>query len=411
MRRYKILLIIFIAFAVRFIALLLLGRHISPEVWEYDETALNLLQNKGYVTNNLNTPYYSLTYPVFVALTAISHFLTNRNYFILEIFQIILAAITCYFIYLLGKRIFNKEVGLLSSFLVAMHPGLIVYSTKLHELTLVAFMIILTFWLILILDWKKNFNNILIGCLIGLGSLTRPSLMLFLPIYFVYILLSSKSIKTTLRALLIVSLSTIILILPWTIRNYKIHKRLILISTNSAELFWRGNNPAASGSALTKDGRSIVESAPKEFVDRLYKMNEIEQYDFLYKEAFSFIKANPILFLINTCKKLFYFWWFSPQTGLLYPPLWTVVYQGYYSILFIFFIFGLYISLTKLPYSLRVPYILLAIFFIVISLFQALHYVELRHRWAIEPLMIIFSCYGFFIITERIKNNNWKYRS
>ena len=402
-----IIFITILAFITRIFSLFLLGRHITPEVWEYDTIALNIIQQKGYSFNHLNATYHSYVYPVYPFLTALSHLITGRNYFALEIFQIILSAAACYFIYLIAKLIFNQKVGLLSSFLVALHPGLIVYSTKLHELTLVVLFLTVIFWLIASLDYSKVYNNIFIGILIGIGVLTRPTFVFFLPVYFLYIWLHSKRFKYALKAIAAVTLFLILIILPWTIRNYQIHKRWIFITTNSAEHFWRGNNPAASGSALTEDGYSIIEKAPSEFKEKIYKMTEIEQYDFFYKEAYRFIGSNPVFFIKLVLRKFFYFCWFSPQVGLMYPGLWKIVYRAYYGILFFTFILGLYASLFKEKLGInRAAVVSMSFFLFLTLLLHTVYYVEIRHRWAIEPFMLIFSAFGLTGLWRKIALND-----
>ncbi len=412
MQNIQIFFILSLSFIFRFISLFILGRNVTPEVWEYDTIALNIIQKKEYVIDQLNTTYHSLGYPLYPILCSIFHILTQRNYFILEIFQVILSVTTCYFVYLIAGKIYNKKVAYLSSFLVAVHPGLIVYSTKMHELTLVIFLITLIFWLILILDWAKTYNNFLIGALIGVGTLARPSLIFFLAVYFYYLTVSTRKFQYILKALSIVCLTTVLSILPWTLRNYKIHKRWIFITTSSAEHFWRGNNALASGSSLTKDGHSILEIAPKGFLERLYSMNEIKQYDFFYSETFKFIKCHPIFFVKMVCKKFFYFWWFSPQVGKIYPNLWTYVYKVYYSIIFLFFIFGSYFSIKKINCINKSAFISFFILFFLVSILHSLFYVEIRHRWAIEPLIIIISSYGFTFLFKNVgeklkKTNKW----
>ena len=187
--------------------LILLGRHVNPERWEYDDIAINLIQHHGYVFEHLNTTYHSYVYPVYVFLTAAFHLLTNRNYFVLELFQIFLSAFTCYFIYSISEIIFNKKVGLLAAILVATHPGLIVYSTKLSEVTLTIFLLSWTFLLIFTLDWLKIRNNVFLGFLIGIGILTRPLAAFFLPVYALYVWFSAQNKRVFFRVILPVFLA------------------------------------------------------------------------------------------------------------------------------------------------------------------------------------------------------------
>ncbi|MFA6142097.1 MAG: glycosyltransferase family 39 protein [Candidatus Omnitrophota bacterium] len=396
-------LILSLAFVVRVIAIFLLGRHINPESWEFNDIALNIIHGRGYVFDWLNTQYHSFGYPLYPFLLAISHTITHENYFILEIFNAVVSCATCYVIYLIAGRIFNKRVGLLSAFLTATHPGLIVYATKIHEFTLVTFLTVLIIWSMIRLNTKKAMHNFYIGSIIGIGVLTRPTFIFFFPAYFVYLWVSSRDFKNVSRNAAIAFLAIMLVILPWTIRNYSTHKRLIFITTNTAEHFWRGNNPNASGTALTTDGKHMLEVAPKEFVERLFKLDEMGQYDLFYGEALKFIKANPALSIKMFFRKFYYFWWFSPQTGYLYPAQWTVIYKIYYSLIFGLFLFGIYLSLVK-PYPLdKSPVILILTFFIALSMAHSIYFMDMRHRWAIEPLMMIFSAYSVVLLLERRK--------
>jgi len=48
---------------------------------------------------------------------------------------------------------------------------------------------------------------------------------------------------------------------PWTIRNYKVQGRLILVKSGMAKEFWMGNNPHATGTAFADGGATEVTNA------------------------------------------------------------------------------------------------------------------------------------------------------
>lgn len=390
----QLILILLLAFVVRVVCIILLGRHINPESWELNDIALNMIHGRGYVLDWFNTVYHSHSYPLYAVILALFHMVTHENYLVLEIFNAALSSALCYVIFLIARRIFNERVGLLSAFLAAMHPGLIVYATKIHELTLVAFLMAFIIWLMISLDKYKPSHNFFTGCLIGIGILARPTFIFFFPVYFVYLWISSKEFNKAFKSAAIVFFAVILVILPWTIRNYNIHKRWIFITTNTAEHFWRGNNPNASGTATTTGGKHMLEVAPKEFREKLFKLDEMGQYDLFYSEALKFIKENPALSLRMFFRKIYYFWWFSPQTGQLYPALWAAVYKIYYGFIFILFLFGVYSSLARPLPSDKLPIALILVFFVTLTIPHSIYFVDMRHRWAIESLMLLFSAYG-----------------
>ena len=195
----------------------------------------------------------------------------------------------------------------------------------------------------------------------------------------------------------------IICILPWSIRNYRIHKKAIFITTSSAEHFWRGNSRNASGASFTADKRDMLDKAPKAFVDKLYSLDEIGQYELLYKDTWAFICENPGHFMILCAKKFYYFWWFSPQTGMTYPALWAEAYKIYYCFLFLFFVCGVIFALKSLSSEKRVFVLSILLMLLMVSLTHSLFYVEIRHRWAIEPFMLIFASYGVMAAFRRTR--------
>jgi len=387
-------LILIAGFAVRIFSILLLKKHITPEIYEYNTLALNIVHGKGYIYGFLNTPHQSFCYPGYSYLLAFFHYLMPENYFAIEVFQALVSVIACGFIYLIAKRMFDEKTALIASFLASFHPGLIIYTTKIHDLSLVVFFVALILWLIISLNAGKISGYAAIGAVIGLSVLTRPTLILFIPVYFLYNWFAAKNRKDFFIGCAVVSICAALVLAPWTFRNYRIHKKLIFITTTSAEHFWRGNNAFSSGTSLTGDRRPITEVAPKEFLEKLYKMKEIEQYNFLYQETSKFIAAHPVFFLERLARKFYYFWWFSPQTGLLYPGLWTKIYKIYYAFIFILFAAGICRAIGRTKGLERAAVMAIVLFLFLVSLGNSVYYVELRHRWAMEPLMLIFTAYA-----------------
>ena len=89
----------------------------------------------------------------------------------------------------------------------------------------------------------------------------------------------------------------VLLVEPWTIRNYVIHKQLIPICTTMGELLWRGNNPLATGTAYSANGTPIFFSAPMEFQNKIASLDEIGQMRAFREEAFRYIREKPAHFI------------------------------------------------------------------------------------------------------------------
>lgn len=398
------MLIFTIALAVRLTWIFLTGSHLHPETWEYEIIANNLLKGDGFVYPFLGTIYHAFEAPLYPIFCAVVYFFTNHSYLALEIIQAVISSLTCVIVFKIADRMFGKRAGILSALIAALHPGLIVYTAKLHPLFMDAFLISLVVFLFMKLRAEISLKNqIFTGIAAGLCILTRPTIGLFLLLALAWIFYKKRYTekKVLLKTLLVLCVSLLI-VLPWTIRNYAALGRFVFIQNSSDWLFWCGNNQNATGTNYMPDGNMVCRQAPPEFYKRLYSLDETGQAKYLRQENFNFIKTNPLKFGLLFARKLYYFWWFSPQSGMLYPSLYFVIYKIYYAIICFFAIFGIALSLKSREEKIKEGTQLLLLLLFSISFIQSLFYAEGRHRWAVEPLFFIFSAYFFIYIKGRL---------
>ncbi|MEI8176304.1 MAG: glycosyltransferase family 39 protein [Candidatus Omnitrophota bacterium] len=401
-RGYLILLFVLAAFTVRLAAIFALRYHTHPNVWEFDTMAMNILEGKGYVYHNLSIDQKLCGYPFFPYFSALIHWITHRNYLAFEIIQVALASLAVIPLAILTRKLFGLSASLIAQAAYCLHPGLIVYAGKIHELTLSVFLLLLICWMVACV--KKNTVTVAtLGLLIGAGTLLRPTFIFFLPAFFIYVTLTRIGGRRIAYYTAVATVTSALLMAPWIYRGYRLYHRFIFITTSSAEHLWRGNNPYASGTSLTKDHVDIIAAAGHNFERRLYALDEMGQYDFFRREALSYIRAQPFHFMKMTVKKFVYFWSFSPQAGMEYPPLWLFVYKIIYVFLFAGILAGLY-TIGVNRGVLDMPAIIFLIAFcLMLSLAHALYYVETRHRWMIEPLLMAFSAYGYSAVLDKAK--------
>lgn len=396
------LYIFFFALVIHIFAAFLL----PAQTWEYETIASNILQGRGFVYPHFGGVLYrSYCEPLYPFLCAAVYFFTHHSIFAMEFVQSVLYSLTAAVIYFCAKRIYGRKVALLAGILTAVHPGFIIYTVKLHPLVLDSLLISLTALLILRLyDDLTTGNLIMAGLVSGLCILSRPTILIFLPIGLITILRRrkikfNKSIVYTAIFFIFAS----IVFLPWSIRNHFIQKEFMLTRSNTPFVFWLGNNPDFSGSAADKTGKSIFELSPQEFQKKINNLDEIGQNREFLRESFNYIKRFPFQFIERIVKKFYYFWWFNPQSGLLYPITWFLLYRIFYFFIFIFAITSIFFTYIKGEFQEKTKMMLIIMLLLSISLFQSLFYIETRHRWAIEPLFMIFVANGIHGLFIRIQ--------
>ncbi len=367
-----------------------------PETWEYEVAAQNFLNGRGLTVHYLGNDYRALLHPFYPLLCAGIYWLFGSLPVAVAYTQIIIFGLVAWMSYKIGKEVFCGETALLATLLVCLHPGLFVYTTrKLHSL------IVDTFWFLLFLLFtlklQKEINvkrAVFAGMILGCAILSRPTILLFGGVALIWLLKQWKFLlRKKILFLFILLLTVTGMLIPWVVRNFIVFGRFVPMSTSSGIHLWRGNNPDATGTLYTSSGEIIMYKDAK-FLERLYALDELGQSQLFRQTALTYMREHPWRTFQLFLKKFYYFWWFSPQSGLLYPSQWLSLYRFYYAGILVLGLVGIGLGWRPLSSSRKEGVALLLLYLFSISFFQSLFFVEGRHRWAVEPVLLIFSAEG-----------------
>ncbi len=408
----KLFIILIMAAVVRVLCFLYYQAYLEIRTFEYETVAVNLIQGKGFTFDCLEAVYRAGIAPVFPVLCAFIYLLFGHHQTLIVILQIALSTATCAIIFFIARRFFDSRCAYLAAVLMALHPALIIYSsTMLHTLSLYSFLICSSFLLLIVtLENRGMQNNILLGVCTGLCVLERATFLPFFVLGWFWLLYYSVDKKEAKKVIFVSIVSLFLIVAPWVIRNMIIFKQTVFIQTNQWIGLWIGNNPQSSGTAMMPSGKTWKDTIPDELRKKLLSLDEIGQMELFKAEALTFIRQHPGQFIENTLKKLYYFWWFSPQAGLLYPASYLILYKIYYTVI-------LLCSFVGLTWALRIkkirPLMILILFlFSSNSLVHSLYYLEGRHRCSIEPFLLICFSFGVFqILCLRTISKNKLYES
>lgn len=234
---------------------------------DYSTLAQNLLQYKAYgypLANNQfkHTAFRPPGYSFFLSLIYACCDINNQ---LVKSVQIILDLLTILMIFLLAKKIFSPKKALIAAFIYAVIPEVIFFTASLHSETLSVFLLItMTYFL----SRKTKGAIAASGICWGLLCLTRP-IFIFIPL----IVIATETIpnfrsRKYFSRIMIFCLMGFLTILPWTIRNYHIAKKFILVSTNGGFNLFLGNNP------YVENGRALG-WPPQEYLERMQLKDNI----------------------------------------------------------------------------------------------------------------------------------------
>ena len=399
---YFLTSIFLLALIIRIAYIIINKSYIDPEDVEYGLLARSLIGGHGYSISISGGPYVPSSnqapiYPFFIAF--FYYFSQNAISFLsIQIIQSIISAFTCLIIYYLGLKIFENETAILASLGMAVYPLFIHHSATINPAIFEVFFLSLSIlFLYKIIEQPSVRNQILSGLLIGITALVTPIIILSFPLILIWIWLNANgTYRINIKRIIIISTLTLTVILPWTVRNYLVHNKFVLIRTLAGQNFWIGNNPNATGTDLLPSGKHMFSIFPyKE--NPLHPFTEIERDTILSKEAFRFIKENPTTFLMLTVKKLYYFWWFPPNDLVTEKAAkFKTLMRWPQGILILLAIIGIIVSIKKWKILL-----LFYFFFLTYSgVYSFTHVGHYRYKGAIIPCLILIGSNGLFFMVK-----------
>jgi uncharacterized membrane protein len=204
------LLFIFIFFVGLLLRLYNLGKY---DFW-YDEI-VSILTAKNIGLGNIVDYGYTSDSPLFCFLLSFwLHF--GESEFILRLLPFIFGVLSIPAIYFIGKELFDKKVGLIAAFILAISPFHIYYSQELRTYTLVTFLVLMAIYH-LVRSLKENkiyyWASFIVFTILALYShnivlFLIIALNLFFPLFY-------KRYKLPLRIWLIGQFLILLLYLPW----------------------------------------------------------------------------------------------------------------------------------------------------------------------------------------------------
>ncbi|HWP59901.1 MAG TPA: hypothetical protein VNL14_18565 [Candidatus Acidoferrales bacterium] len=123
------------------------------------------------------------------------------------------------------------------------------------------------------------------GLCFGYSSLSQPTMVLVPLLLLAYEFLARPQLKISAVRLAIAGIGMAAVVLPWTIRNCAVLQRCVLISTNGGDVFYRANNPLATGGYVAAGAYPLA------------GLNEIERGEIGFRLGREWIRDHPGGFL------------------------------------------------------------------------------------------------------------------
>jgi hypothetical protein len=401
---YPVFITLF-AFAVRMVALVHIWHVTIPPVrsflpygFELGHVAKSIASGQGFSSplrflDTGPTVWFTPIYPYLVAgIFKIWGIYTDASKLVIMTLNCAFASLTVIPIFGSAQRTFGKNIAVGASWAWVFLPTALFFPiTWIWDTAMAALFLALIFWATLaVKDAKAVLPWAGYGALWAVGVLVNPSVLSLLPFLLGWAVWESRRAsaswgKFAAATLLVFAIGLV----PWTVRNYLVFGKVIVLRSNFGLELWLGNNPAVPDtiSAWLHPNDNVEEAQKFKRIGEIAYMAEKQH------EAFVFMRTHPGDTL-NFMFRRFVDNWLaisdSPTDFWANSPLYIKA----------FFVLNVCLSLSTLlgvlfAYRVRHPQAFpYAIVPLVFPLIFYLTHSSLRYRFPMDPIMMILAAYG-----------------
>ncbi|MFH1699897.1 MAG: glycosyltransferase family 39 protein [Candidatus Zixiibacteriota bacterium] len=353
-----------------------------------------------------NAPYFRA--PFYSYFLAILLKVSSGSLIFVRIIQLALGCLTIGIIFKIGNKMSNKASAVCASLIYLAYPLTTYFEGELLLDSLFTLLSMLVYYFYLRENDIKS--ALLAGLFFGLAAITRPTILIFLPvIIYGYFKLArrEKTDRLNLKPVSVFIMVGLITIAPVTIINNITSNQLIPISYQGGINFYIGNNPGADGvsAILPPFGREwTLEDA--DYISQNETGEEIKygaQSRYWLGKGIDYILSHPGQFAKSYFRKLLLF--FSGNEISNNVPLGITVFDNKILSKFpvsLVFILGLAIVplfFDNARKSVMPLYLLIVLFGMAISFF----FISSRFRMPVVPLLCIIGGCGISSIYDNFR--------
>lgn len=278
---------------------------VRPTAWpdgvEYDLLARNVAAGHGYVWENGSaTAFRAPGFPLFLAAV---YAVVGPYYTAAYVSFAVCGALGAISTYLFARELVNGRTARWAAVLAAIYPSDVFACSDFFSEVLFSPCLGFGLWLLLYqLRTGSRPAGFGAGVLLGLAALTRSFAVIFLPLFALQLLVARGWARAA-----VYSLGFLLVILPWTARNYAVLGKVVLIATNGGSTFYGANNDFVADnlrehgnwvSTTRLPGRDEIEAQP----------DEVSHDKVEWRLGTEWVKRHPEKFVVLGMFKTIRFW-------------------------------------------------------------------------------------------------------
>lgn len=270
--------------------------------YEFNVFAQNLAAGSGFL-NDQGRPS-SFRAPGFSFFLAGLYYEAGVNFALAFVALCVLGAASCVLTYHLAREFFPENWARVAGILSAVYLPHVYFATVFYSENL--FVPLLTLGVLLTVRFLKGASTWYLaaaGVVSGLATLTRPFALILLPLIGVLVWFVKRPLATRLAKVAVWTACFVAVMIPWTVRNYRVHGEFVLVATNGGSTFYGANNDrVVTERRLYGYWLSTVELPHRDLIDA--QPNEVAHDAMEWKLGMDWVKSHPKQFTFAAGLKL-----------------------------------------------------------------------------------------------------------
>jgi 4-amino-4-deoxy-L-arabinose transferase-like glycosyltransferase len=400
----------------------------------YHNLAVRVLGGHGFTFNTgwwpatragAPTAHWSYLYTLYLVLV---YWFFGVNPLVARLFQaVIVGVLHPWLSWRIGARLSGERTGLFAALFSGVYAYFVYYSGSLIT---ESFFVLATLWVLdlaMSLVTPKHGNSesrwqwIALGCAVGVAVLLRQVFLLFIPLLLGWLLFNlyaqRRQMRDVARGIFTLGATVLLLILPWTIRNYFAFRQFVLLNTNAGFAFFWANHPSYGSRFIPvlSDSSQYGAMIP----DSLRELDEASLDRRLLKEGLRFVAQDPQRYFklsLGRAGEYFKFWPSRDSAGTS-----NAARVLSFGIFLPFMILGIFVVTAgclsrrsrdrSQPTSVSAStHVLLTLFIMSYTAIHVLTWALIRYRIPVDGVLILYAAAAVPWLADRLHVNALMYR-
>jgi 4-amino-4-deoxy-L-arabinose transferase-like glycosyltransferase len=395
-----ILACLVLALALRFGAIFFLGDRaldFSSDSKAYQDIAVNLVEKGRFITP-IDPPHtydkeYANRPPLTPWLLAGVYEVFGPTLRYGQILLALIGVMACFLLYPLGAAMFDETVGRWACFLGAVNPLWVLFAAvPMTESVAILLYPLFVLCSLRLLQAPTIQNALLLGFVLCLNALNKATILGVVPFWLLWLALATA--PRWRRPVALGGVATVVavgLLLPWTIRNYRLFGRVIPVTIQAGHSMYEADNQFTDY-ALQRVERGETWLNDPRYAEPLTGLSTLQVEDEGRQLALRFIKDNPGRFAVYALRRIRVFW----------MPYANNAHRAYWYLIGSLFAIGFLVSWKYQSGKWRellLPSLLIVQTMSLVILFPSMP----RYRVPIEPFVLCFAAYAITLIVNTLR--------